>query len=79
MTGNVYLYSFPDEASERSPIVAPRNAPVVVLAQYGDWYQVRVDVRIDQRPVQLIGWVPSRWVGLVRPIPPELMTPFPRP
>jgi hypothetical protein len=79
MTGNVFLYSAPDEKSERSFIVAPRNAPVIVLAQYGDWYQVRVDVRIDQQAVQLIGWVPSQWVGLVRPIPPAIVTPSPQP
>jgi hypothetical protein len=79
MTGNVFLYSAPDEKSERSFIVAPRNAPVIVLAQYGDWYQVRVDVRIDQQAVQLIGWVPSQWVGLVKPIPPAIVTPSPQP
>lgn len=74
MIGNVYLYSTPDEASTRTGIVAPLGAPVEVLAQRGDWYRVRV--ALPQNPqVELIGWIPARWVSLLKPVPPEVITP----
>lgn len=74
MIGNVYLYSMPDEASARSKIVAPLGAPIEVLAQLGDWYRVRVSLNTGQA-VELVGWVPSRWVSLLRPVAPERVTP----
>lgn len=78
MIGNVYLYSTPDEASTRTSLVAPLGAPVEVLAQWRDWYRVRIV--LPQSPqVELIGWVPARWVGLLKPVPSELITPTPTP
>ncbi len=78
MIGNVYLYSTPDESSTRTSIVAPLGAPAEVLAQWRDWYRVRV--ALPQGPqVELIGWVPARWVSLLKPVPPEIVTPVPIP
>ena len=74
MIGNVFLYSTPDEASTRTRIVAPLGAPVEVLAQWSDWYRVRVALP-ESPQVELIGWVPARWVSLLKPVPPELITP----
>ncbi len=74
MIGNVYLYSTPDESSTRTSIVAPLGAPAEVLAQWGDWYRVRVTLP-EGPQVELIGWVPARWVSLLEPVPPELVTP----
>jgi hypothetical protein len=74
MIGNVFLYDTPDESSTRTSLVAPLGAPVEVLAQWGDWYRVRL-VLPEGPSVELIGWVPSRWVGLIEPVPPALITP----
>lgn len=74
MIGNVFLYDTPDESSTRTSLVAPLGAPVEVLAQWGDWYRVRLVVP-DRPSVELVGWVPSRWVGLIEPVPAMLITP----
>lgn len=74
MIGNVYLYGIPDDIATRTSIVAPLGAPVEVLAQWRDWYRVRV-VSSQSSQVEVIGWVPARWVSLLRPVPPEVITP----
>ena len=72
MIGNVYLRDAP--GGRRTGAVAPLGAPVEILAQYGDWYRVRVTLR-GKPEIEGVGWVLSRWVTLLRPVPPEIVTP----
>lgn len=74
MIGNVFLRADPQLEDTRTALVAPEGAQVEVLAQYGDWYRVRVAITTAYA-VELVGWVPTQWVGLVDPVPPELVTP----
>ncbi|HHN93486.1 MAG TPA: SH3 domain-containing protein [Anaerolineae bacterium] len=72
IVGNVYLRDGPD--GENTGVVAPLGAPVEVLSQYGEWYNVRVTLP-GQPQVTVMGWVRSRWLTLLKPVPPELITP----
>lgn len=74
MTGNVFLRTGPSLDSIRTSLVAPRGALVEVLAQYGEWYYVRVAVP-DQDGVEATGWVLEQWVGLTLPVAPDRITP----
>jgi hypothetical protein len=78
MVGNVYLRDEPSEEIKSTGLAAPLGAPVEVVAQYSNWYRVRVPLP-DQPGVEIIGWVLSRWVTLLRPVPAELITPSPTP
>lgn len=72
MIGSVYLRDAPGGA--RTGLVAPLGAPVEILAQYDDWYRVRV-LLSEEPGAEVVGWVPARWVTLLRPVPPERITP----
>ena len=72
MIGNVWLRDAPNGA--RTGLVAPLGAPVEILAQYDDWYRVRALVSAEPG-AEVVGWVPAQWVTLLRPVPPELVTP----
>ena len=72
MIGNVYIRDAPN--GTRIGPVAPLGAPVEVLAQYDGWY--RVQVLVSGEPgAEVVGWIPARWVTLLRPVPPERVTP----
>ncbi len=74
MLGNVFLRAIPADEAQNTGLVAPLGAPVEVLAQYGDWYRVRI--RLPDKPeVEIVGWVLTRWVTLLEPVPPALITP----
>lgn len=74
MIGNVFLRDEPSEDIEGTGLAAPLGAPVEVLAQYGDWYRIRVPLR-DQPGVEIVGWILSRWVTMLQPVSPKLITP----
>ena len=76
MIGNVYLRDAP--GGRRTGAVAPLGAPVEILAQYGDWYRIRV-ILLGRPEIEGVGWVHSRWVTLLRPVPPDIVTPAPTP
>lgn len=72
MIGNVFLLDGPDGA--RSGAVARLGDYAEILAQYGDWYRVRVK-SAQQADVEVAGWVQMRWVTLLAPIPQAFITP----
>jgi len=72
MIGNVFLLDAPDGA--RSGAVARLGDYVEILAQYGEWYKVRVR-SAQQADVEVAGWVQARWVTLLMPVPPAYVTP----
>lgn len=74
MVGSAYLYDGPD--GENTGMVARLGDQVEILAQYGDWYHVRV-ASVREEDVQSVGWVQARWVTLIRSVPLELITPTP--
>jgi hypothetical protein len=78
MIGNVFLRDLPADEAENTSLVAPLGAPVEILAQDGDWYRVRI-IPPDKPEVEIVGWVLSRWVTLLKPVPLELITPTPTP
>lgn len=72
MIGSVYLRDAP--MGNSIGIVAPLGATAEILAQYGDWYKVRAMLP-GEPEVEIVGWVPGRWVTLLKPVLPELITP----
>ncbi len=72
MIGNVFLRDAPDGA--RSGAVARLGDYVEILAQYGDWYRVRVK-SAQQADIEVAGWVQARWVTLLKPVPSAYITP----
>jgi len=70
--GNVFLLDIPD--GERTGTVARLGDYVEIIAQYGEWYKVRVK-SAQLTDVEATGWVQARWVTLLRPVPPERITP----
>lgn len=72
MVGNTYLRDDPN--GDRTGTIARLGDHVEVLAQYGEWYNVRVKPE-DKIDVGVIGWVQARWISLLRPVPPERITP----
>jgi len=72
MIGSVYLRNSPD--GENAGLVAPLGASVEILAQYGDWYRIRA-LLPGEPEVQVVGWVATRWVTLLKPVPPQIITP----
>jgi SH3-like domain-containing protein len=47
---------------------------VEVLSIYENWFQIRWPPGHAQGTS---GWVPGRWVGVVAPPPPDIITPSP--
>jgi hypothetical protein len=74
MLGNVFLRAIPSDEAQKTSLVAPLGAPVEVLAQYGDWYRVRIPLP-DKPEAEIVGWLLTRWVTLLEPVPPTLITP----
>lgn len=70
--GNVYVLDDPD--GERTGTVARVGDYVEILAQYGDWYNVRIKPA-SQTDVEAVGWIQARWVTLLKPVPREYITP----
>ena len=70
--GNVYMVNDPD--GDRTGTVARPGDYVEILAQYGDWYNVRVKPA-SQTDVEAVGWIQARWVTLLKPVPLERITP----
>ncbi len=75
MVGSVYLRATPD--GQKTGLVAPLGAPAEVLAQYGEWYKVRVTLP-GTPEMQIVGWVSGKWLTLLKRIPPEVITPTPK-
>lgn len=71
MVGSVFLRDAPNGVN--TGLVAPNATRVEILAQYGDWYKVRVVLETEQNEV--VGWLQSRWVVLTKAVPPERITP----
>lgn len=70
--GNVFILDDPD--GERIGTVARLGDYVEILAQYGEWYNVRVKPA-SQADVEAVRWVQARWVTLLKPVPLEHITP----
>ncbi len=74
MIGNVWLRAEPQDGSPILRIAVEQARPVEILAVYGTWYLIRWppgDVTGNS------GWVPGRWVGVLAPPPPSIITPVP--
>ena len=78
MIGNVYLHDWPQDDTNNANLVAPLGAIVEILAEFGDWYKVRV-YPAEKPGAALTGWVPKRWVTIVKPVPSNRITPIPDP
>lgn len=74
MIGSVYLRDAPSLDSPRAGPAAPLGAKIEILAQYDNWYRIRGVFR-DTPDVEVVGWVLAEWVTLIKPVPPELITP----
>lgn len=74
MLGNVWLRSEPRDNSPVTGLRVDRARPVEILAVYDTWYLIRWPPGDEAAPS---GWVPGRWVGVVAPPPPSLITPGP--
>ncbi len=74
MIGNVFLRDLPEEELESTGLVAPLGAPVEILAQYDDWYRVRVEIP-DESDVEIVGWIQDQWITLLQPLSPAIITP----
>jgi hypothetical protein len=72
MTGNAWLRQEPAENATRLGTVLLRGEPVVILAVYGEWAQV---LWAPQPGIEVIGWVPLRWLGTASPVPADIITP----
>ncbi|NLF01225.1 MAG: SH3 domain-containing protein [Anaerolineales bacterium] len=74
MIGNVYLHSAPGSTSPLNGEIVESGRPVEVLAVFETWYQIRWP---PGDAAGASGWTPGRWVGLVAPPPPAIVTPAP--
>lgn len=74
MIGNVWLRAEPSDASPTIGLRVDRARPVEILAVYDTWYLIRWPPGDENAPS---GWVPGRWVGVVAPPPPSIITPGP--
>lgn len=72
MIGNVFVLDAPD--GDRSGAIARLGDYVEILARYADWYRVRVK-SAQQADVEVVGWVQTRWVTLLAPVPQAYITP----
>jgi hypothetical protein len=70
--GSEWVHEEPVLSSPRGGSVLERGQPVEILAAYGDWYLVRW---MNPTSGEVSGWVLSRWVGTVDPIPAWIVTP----
>jgi SH3-like domain-containing protein len=74
MIGNVYLRDLPSEDSNRTSLVAPLGTPVEIIAQYGEWYKVRI-ILPNEEGAEIAGWLLTRWVTVTKTLPPAIITP----
>lgn len=74
MLGNVWIRTEPAAASPRLGLILEQGQSVEILAVFGDWCQVRW---APQAQVEVVGWVPVKWVGTIDPIPAQIITPMP--
>ncbi len=74
MIGNVWLRAEPRDNSPLLGIIVDRARTVEVLAVYDTWYLIRWPPGDKSGTT---GWVPGRWVGVVAPPPPRIITPVP--
>jgi hypothetical protein len=74
MIGNVRLRDEPRAGSPLTGATALTALPVEIVAVYQDWYLIRWPPGDASGPT---GWVPGRWVGVLAPPPPEIITPIP--
>jgi SH3-like domain-containing protein len=72
MTGSVYVRQGPGFSHDLLGLVLMRGRAVEIVALYGDWAQVRWT---PQDGVEVVGWVPMRWLGTLTPVPPWIITP----
>jgi len=74
MIGNVRLRAEPRADSPLTGESALTALPVEIVAVYQDWYLIRWPPGDASGPS---GWVPGRWVGVLAPPPPAIITPSP--
>ncbi len=72
IVGNVYLRNAPN--GKNAGMIVPLGSSVEILAQYDNWYKVHA-LLPGEPEVEVTGWVPARWITLLKPVPPELITP----
>jgi len=68
--GHVWVRPAPDYIVPRM-VVLLLNTPVRVLSVYDTWLEVEWQANYGIQH----GWVPARWITLVEPVKPELITP----
>ncbi len=76
MIGNALLWEASTIESERLGVVLEEGQRVEILAQFGQWFQVRWSPTAE---AEVVGWVPTRWVQSAGPIPNRIITPSPVP
>jgi hypothetical protein len=74
MTGHVWMRGQPTETAPLLGIIVERGEAVTVLAVYGEWCKIEW---APEGESQVVGWVPLRWVGTMKPIPNWIVTPMP--
>jgi hypothetical protein len=72
MLGNVWLHNAPTFDESHLAVTLAQGDKVEILAQYGDWYRVRW---VSPQSSEVIGWVPTTWVGITTSVPAFLITP----
>jgi hypothetical protein len=72
MTGHVWVRQAPAPDAPLMGVILQRGQPVELRAVLGDWIQVRW---APESEMEVIGWVPVRWVGTTGPIPVRIVTP----
>ena len=76
MTGNVWIRADASDDSTRLGVILNPGQAVEILGVSGEWYQIRWS---PPGEAEVIGWVPSRWVGTFDPIPERIVTPTSNP
>jgi hypothetical protein len=71
MIGNVWVHQAPDRSSIVSPIAVLINTKVELLAVYNGWVKISWSTKFGNQE----GWVPQEFVGILYPIPSQLVTP----
>jgi hypothetical protein len=74
MIGNVRLRTEPRNDSSLTGDTALQALPVEIMAVYNDGYLIRWP---PGDTTARSGWVPGRWVGVLAPPPPYIITPSP--
>jgi hypothetical protein len=72
MIGHAWLRQEPSADSPRLGVILEQGQVVEILAVFDDWYWVRW---APQPQSEVVGWVPTEWIGTTDPVPAWIVTP----